>query len=79
MTKTKMFGSYLHALVNTKNEERIFSQARRTAVATSDIQKIFQLTSVQNRESSVAKASKQILAKIYEKSAKKLAGAASTY
>ena len=55
MTKTKMFGSYLHALVahaplqmeiiplrsvNTENQERIFSQARKTAISTSDILKI---------------------------------------
>jgi hypothetical protein len=51
MTKTRMFGSYLHALVahaplqmeitplrsvNTENQERIFSQARKTATATSN-------------------------------------------
>ena len=48
MTKDKMFGNYLHALVahaplqyevislhsvNTENQERIFSQARKTATA----------------------------------------------
>ena len=51
MTKDKMFGSYLHAIavhaplqleivslssVNTENQERIFSQARKTAIATSN-------------------------------------------
>ena len=51
MTKSRMFGSYLHALVahapfqleivplcsvNTENQERIFSQARKTATATTN-------------------------------------------
>ena len=51
MTQGKMFGSYLHALVahaplqyevislhsvNTENQERIFSQAKKTATATSN-------------------------------------------
>ena len=51
MTKTRFFGNYLHSLVahaplqleivsqrsvNTENQERIFSQARKTATATSN-------------------------------------------
>ena len=88
-----MFSSYLHALVahapiqmeivplrsvNTENQERIFSQAQKTATATSNRRPENIISSlvirlqaktvlkevsatVQNSESSVSKASKQIL------------------
>ena len=91
MTKARMFGSYLHTLVahapiqleiiplrtvNTENQQRIFSQARKTATATSNrhaeniISSLVRLQAktelkgvhamVQNSESSVSKAGKQI-------------------